>query len=300
MFWNGRKNKSKPQIKTIPYPEFTPKEIPKWQAAYDECTKKSDNHQQNEKNHNVKNEWENKFLKSFQKLSYKYRVWDVWKDYVTLNACAISNAFDKGNYEHREKRYLEIIGRYAKDEQQIFPELAAYTVMALEENSEQDFLGKMYMDLELGNRSSGQFFTPYNVCELMAEMTVQDAVEKISEQGYVSLNDPCCGAGATLIAGANAIRKELEKDKQQLNYQNHVLVIAQDIDEIVALMCYIQISLLGLAGFVKVGNSIINPISTDDSFENYWYTPMYFSDVWRTRRTIKQINQLFGNDEEQR
>ena len=172
--------------------------------------------------------------------------------------------------------------------------------MALEENSEQDFLGKMYMDLELGNRSSGQFFTPYNVCELMAEMTVQDAVEKISGQGYVSIYDPCCGAGATLIAGANAIRKELEKDKQQLNYQNHVLVIAQDIDEVVALMCYIQISLLGLAGFVKVGNSITNPISTDDSFENYWYTPMYFSDVWKTRRTIKQINQLFGNDEEQR
>ena len=199
-----------------------------------------------------------------------------------------------------KKRYLEIIGRYSKDEQQIFPELAAYTVMALEENSEQDFLGKMYMDLELGNRSSGQFFTPYNVCELMAEMTVQDAVEKISRQGYVSINDPCCGAGATLIAGANAIRKELEKDKQQLNYQNHVLVIAQDIDEIVALMCYIQISLLGWAGFVKVGNSITNPISTDDSLENYWYTPMYFSDVWRTRRTINQINQLFGNDEEQR
>lgn len=297
MFWNGRKNKSKPQIKTIPYPEFISKEIPKWQAAYDECTKKSDNHRYDERNHNVKNEWENKFLKSFQKLSCKHRAWDVWKDYVTLNACAISNALDKGNYEHREKRYLEIIGRYSKDEQQIFPELAAYTVMALEENSEQDFLGKMYMDLELGNRSSGQFFTPYHVCELMAEMTVQDAVEKISRQGYVSINDPCCGAGATLIAGANVIRKELEKDKQQLNYQNHVLVIAKDIDEIVALMCYIQISLLGLAGFVKVGNSITNPISTDDSFENYWYTPMYFSDVWRTRRTIKQINQLFGNDD---
>ena len=114
----------------------------------------------------------------------------------------------------------------------------------------------------------------------------------------MSINDPCCGAGATLIAGANAIRKELKKDNQQLNYQNHVLVIAQDIDEVVALMCYIQISLLGLAGFVKVGNSITNPISTDDSFENYWCTPMYFSDVWRTRRAINQINQLFGNDDD--
>ena len=73
-------------------------------------------------------------------------------------------------------------------------------------------------------------------------------------------------------------------DKEHLNYQNHVLVVAQDIDKTVALMCYIQLSLLGVAGYVKVGNSLTEPMTDNDNKENYWYTPMYFSPVWTMRR----------------
>lgn len=201
-------------------------------------------------------DWEDKFLKSFQKLTYRRRAWDVWRDYILLHACSISNVLDKDNYDQREKRYLKIIHQYSKEEQAIFPELAAYTTMALDQNQEQDFLGKMFMRLDLGNRSAGQFFTPYHVCEIMAEVVATNALEKIEQYGYISINDPCCGAGATLIAGVHVIRKQLEHCEPPRNYQNHILVVAQDVDEIVGLMCYIQISLLGLAGFIKIGNSI--------------------------------------------
>lgn len=244
-------------------------------------------------------DWEDKFLKSFQKLTYRRRAWDVWRDYILLHACSISNVLDKDNYDQREKRYLKIIHQYSKEEQAIFPELAAYTTMALDQNQEQDFLGKMFMRLDLGIRSAGQFFTPYHVCELMAEVVAANALEKIEQYGYISINDPCCGAGATLIAGVHVIRKQLEHCEPPRNYQNHILVVAQDVDEIVGLMCYIQISLLGLAGFIKIGNSITAPISTDDSSENYWYTPMYFSDVWSTRRMLRQINKLFGKGDDE-
>lgn len=121
----------------------------------------------------------------------------------------------------------------------------------------------------------------------------------IEQYGYISINDPCCGAGATLIAGVYVIRKQLEHCDPPRNYQNHILVVAQDVDEIVGLMCYIQISLLGLAGFIKIGNSITDPMSTDDSSENYWYTPMYFSDIWSTRRMLRQINKLFGKGDDE-
>lgn len=84
--------------------------------------------------------------------------------------------------------------------------------------------------------------------------------------------------------------------KEHLNFQNHVLVSAQDIDELVALMCYLQISLLGVAGYVKVGNSLTEPITSDDTLENYWFTPMYFSDIWETRRTIQRIRSVMGAD----
>ena len=125
------------------------------------------------------------------------------------------------------------------------------------------------MSLNLGNEHNGQFFTPYHVCELMAEVTMEDVVQKVKKDGYISIHDPCCGAGATLIAGIHAARKRLEKEK--LNYQNHILVAAQDIDMIVALMCYIQISLLGVAGYVKIGNSLTEPITDMDSKENRWF-----------------------------
>lgn len=77
--------------------------------------------------------------------------------------------------------------------------------------------------------------------------------------------------------------------KVNLNFQNHVLVVAQDIDEIVALMCYIQLSLLGVAAYIKVGDVFTQPMSTDDNGENYWFTMMYFSDVWTMRRVFHSL-----------
>ena len=225
---------------------------------------------------------EKAFLEAFGRLTNRHRAWDVWRDFITMFACSLSNPLDKEHRDKREALYLEVIKKYNKQEQELFPELAAQTVLALEENPEQDFLGSIFMSLNLGNEHNGQIFTPYHVCELMAEMTMDNTVKKVEQDGYISINDPCCGAGATLIAGIHAARKQLEK--ANLNYQNHLLVVAQDIDETVALMCYIQLSLLGVAGYVKVGNSLTEPMTGNDNKENYWFTPMYFSNVWVLRR----------------
>lgn len=222
------------------------------------------------------------FLEAFGRLTNRYRAWDVWRDFITMFACSLSNPLDKEHRDKRESLYLEIIKKYNKQEQELFPELAAQTVLALEENPEQDFLGSIFMSLNLGNESNGQFFTPYHVCELMAEVTMDNTVQKVEQDGYILINDPCCGAGATLIAAIHAARKRLEK--ANLNYQNHVLIVAQDVDSTVALMCYIQLSLLGVAGMIKIGNSLTEPITNKDSTENYWFTPMYFSPIWTTRR----------------
>ena len=63
-------------------------------------------------------------------------------------------------------------------------ELTAHTVMALEENPEQDFLGGIFMELNLGNGSNGQFFTPYHVCDLMAKIAMTESVvQEINEKG---------------------------------------------------------------------------------------------------------------------
>ena len=59
------------------------------------------------------------------------------------------------------------------------------------------------------------------------------------KQGWISVSDPACGAGALLIAFANECRR------QHINYQTSVLFVAQDIDFLAGCMCYIQLSLLG-------------------------------------------------------
>ena len=36
-------------------------------------------------------------------------------------------------------------------------------------------------------------------------------------------------------------------------------------------MCYIQLSLLGIAGYFKVGNSLTKPMTMADDLKNYWF-----------------------------
>jgi len=230
------------------------------------------------------------FIKTFRTLTSRRSPYDIWSDFITMFACAISNSVDKTNFDQREALYLQRINRYSKAEQKLFPELAARTVFALEENLEQDFLGSIFMELGLGNTRRGQFFTPYNVCKLMAEMSGNDIVGVVRNDGYATINDSCCGSGAMLIANVNAAKSKLEK--VCLNFQYHIMVTGQDIDPITVMMAYIQLSLMGVAGYFKVGNSLTEPMSDSDSLENYWFTPMYFSDVWCYRHIFRQLEKL--------
>lgn len=144
------------------------------------------------------------FMAEFKKLLYRHQAWEAWRDFCALSACAIANAVDKRHFETREKMYLDTIKRYNKQEQEVFPVLFAETVLELERNPDQDFLGKMFMQLELGNHWKGQFFTPYHVCHLMAKLNLDEQKENLERKGWISVGDCCCGAGAMLIAFANA------------------------------------------------------------------------------------------------
>lgn len=293
MFWKKKKPKRKQSVK---------KQIPKhiadnlkygeniaegFKKGISEVSEKSNRKKPAGKNSEKHLDARKEFLRVFRQLIYRHRSWDIWSDFIIMFACALSNPVDKNHFDEREALYLRTIKKYNKQEQPLFSELAAYTVVALEENQEQDFLGSIYTELGFNSKEHEQIFTPYHVCELMAEITMEDVVEKVKKDRYITLNDPCCGAGATLIAGIHAARKRLEK--ANLNYQNHILVAAQDIDMVVALMCYIQLSLLGVAAYIKVGNSLTEPMTENDSLDNYWFTMMYFSDIWSMRRLLRSL-----------
>lgn len=122
------------------------------------------------------------FGKKLRNLSGRFQTWQVWSDFVGMFAVAISNAVDKSHFSTREETYHGIIGKYNEKERMVFPELVSDVFAAFEANPEQDFLGSVYMELELGNHWIGQFFTPYSLCKCMAGITVQNAVAEIEEK----------------------------------------------------------------------------------------------------------------------
>jgi len=211
-----------------------------------------------------------------------------------MAAYAISNAVDSHHREEREAAYMRTIERYKPEAQKMFPEMFSEIVMSLEENPDQDCLGDIYMRLELNNSNHGQYFTPYHVCHLMSEVTSGDIKKEIEERGWISVCDPCVGAGAMFVAHANTCIK------QGANHQMHVLYVGQDIDPIVAKMAYIQLSLLGCAGYICIGNSLTEPLTGHclfpDMERDIYITPMFYSDAWEGRRQWAIVEHLIGKE----
>jgi len=219
----------------------------------------------------------NQFVKTFNSLCARYPKFTVWNDFIYMSAYAISNAYDYR--QDREDHYLNIVKRYTKDEVDKIAELFALTVRALEDNRHQDFLGQLYMESGFGDNRKGEYFTPYEIAEFMAQLTDNG----INDCGYVTVNDPACGSGVMLIAYANRL---LESG---INPHFRLLVVANDINPCVALMCYIQLSLLGCAGYVCIRDTLANPVTGSTLLppEDAFVTPLFFHPIWKMRRTLK-------------
>lgn len=168
---------------------------------------------------------EKEFIKVFQELCYSRSSWQVWADLMAAMACTLANSVDKAEPRHtaREKEYAECIKRLGGVEKPA--KCFAIVVEALERNPDQDFLGKLYMSLELGNHWKGQFFTPYNVCECMASITINDNVQTLEKQEWISVNDPACGAGATDTSGvAEQVTTDLESALTDVPANGHASI----------------------------------------------------------------------------
>lgn len=241
----------------------------------------------------ARDQYQKEIIKIFDSLQGKHSLWQIWGDFVTMAACAISNAVDVSNRGKREQLYTDVASGYGKKELDAFAQIFNLIVTAYERDPDQDLLGELYMTLGLGNDRNGQFFTPYDICRIVAEINIDNAAMQIKKRGWISVNDPAVGGGALLIAFANACTR------RGINYQAQCLFVAQEIDYRTACMCYIQLSLLGCPGYVYVGDTITDPCTSLDgnalipeSPEKCWFMPMYFHKTWGGRRMIAQLRLL--------
>lgn len=245
----------------------------------------------------TRNAHQSKIVKLLNGMTGRYSLWEIWQDFVMMAAVSISNVLNNPHQTEREAMYKRCASKYSAQEINVFAELLAEVAQSMEDDPDQDFLGELFMALELGNNWAGQFFTPYSVCRGMSAITLDTNIkERIAKQGWVSVNDPACGAGALLIAYAN------ECKSVGVNFQTSVLFVAQDIDLVAGLMCYIQLSLMGCPGYVVIQNTLTKPSTSYDprgllphDNPNVWYTPFYNSPVWQGRRFAAQMDLLLKN-----
>ena len=156
-----------------------------------------------------RNAQQKELVRLMESIEGKYSKWEIWQDFIIMMAVSIANTFPGPHRAQREKLYQDHAAKYQVKELDVFAQMAAEVVSALEHNPEQDVLGELFMLLGLSNEWKGQFFTPYNVCRTMAMMTFGPSLkDSLAEKGWFSVNDPACGAGATLIAMANECRRQ--------------------------------------------------------------------------------------------
>lgn len=204
-------------------------------------------------------------------LAYRHGLWQVWKDFVAMSSLSISNAVDRQKWRQREDEYLKIVGRYTKEEAEEMAKALAHVVFGLEAGM-CDFLGALFMALELGDSWKGQFFTPYEISRLMASMTMGDKGQKeIEERGFLTVCDPCIGGGAMVVAAAHALIDS------GINYQTCMHAVGVDIDIVAVHMAYIQCSLLHIPAVIYHANSLSLEVWSE------WKTPAHVLGFWDSR-----------------
>lgn len=198
-------------------------------------------------------------IEQIQRMSGEYSVYQLFDDWISMFALA---TVQQVNYtDEQEKNYLQIAGKHSKERLQRFCMLNGLLIDAFEDSME-DILGYVYMHLELGSSRTGQFFTPYHLCQLMAEMALKDAGEL---EAYFC-NEPSCGGGGNIIAFAEGLKK------RGINYQTKMKAVCQDIDIRAVYMTYVQCSYYGIPAIVFQSDTLRDPTGKDSSTGRL-YTP---------------------------
>lgn len=189
---------------------------------------------------------------------------EKFRDLCEAAYCGLAKlmAPSKERADQLEARYMMIEGRYKEgvELRALFGKLIGIAWNATMEGG-IDFLGEVSGQLGSLDEDRGQFFTPYEVCRMMAKITIGDYPAYIDQHGYFTMSDPAVGAGALILATADELTA--------LGYDTlHMLVYAVDVSALAFYMCYLQLTWRGVPAYVERGNSL-----SLETFEGAWTIP---------------------------
>ena len=208
------------------------------------------------------------FISIFNETARYHHRNKVFRDFITLAAASIHNGINCN--DELEKEYMETVRQYEAKDAERMAMLLAEVVMGLEAES-GDFLGSLYMTLELGEAARGQFFTPFCVSRMMAEMQLGDIDSLLADKPFFTVYEPACGSAGMLLAIAEVLREK------GFNPTRRLWVSCTDIDHVASGMAYIQLSLMGIAGEVVTGNAL------SGERRRVMYTPAHWIGNWSYR-----------------
>jgi type I restriction-modification system DNA methylase subunit len=207
------------------------------------------------------------FIAKLNDVSYSRNPYETFNDFIYMAASAL---YSWKKDEQVEKEYSDVAKNYSVDELSKMSELLFILTEALEQlqdiEENGDFLGRIFMSLDYGDKRNGQFFTPYNVSYMMAQMMIGE--KEFPQNRICKISDPCCGAGGMLIASAMVMMR------RGLNYQRDAYFVGQDIDARCVRMAFIQLSLLGVPAILICGDTL--------AMKCYWQRETigyYFADI---------------------
>lgn len=199
---------------------------------------------------------------------------ETFADYVRISATALHNA--AAFCQKREDQHLTTIEKYSDNDKQNLCHMLTLIIEMLESKGQPfDVLGEIYSELGLTNDKNAQFFTPFPVSAMCAKVTFDD--ELMKSKDFVTVSDPASGTGGMLLA---FVREAIERG---YNPANKVFVEATDVDEVVALCAYIQLSLWNVPSRVIVGNTLTL------EYRGQWYTPAFYLFKWQEMFRVRRM-----------
>jgi hypothetical protein len=204
------------------------------------------------------------FIKELSRLDSSKTITEKFRDFCELAYCSYAKlTANRDRAVTLEKRYMQIVSTYPdKDTIRAYPALLAQAYIAV--NERQDFLGIVANEIGALDARAGQFFTPFHVCQLMAEISLVGAGSLIRDQGFLTLNEPTAGAGAMILATADVL------ERQGFDPRIHLIVKAQDISQLCFHMCFLQLTFRAIPALVERANTLSLEV-----FESAWTPASY-------------------------
>lgn len=212
-------------------------------------------------------------LKSFvKKLDFtngKYSIKDVFRDVITLEVFIIQR-FMLLKEDYKEQ-YDSLLNKYTESEQHHLKELGLELAKLYDKQTEPvDLMTELFGELDLGNKHTGQFFTPTHISDLIVKCEGIDE-SQIKEKGYIPLHEPTSGAGGMILAYARELKNKGYDPSRNL------FVVAWDIDILCTYMTYLQLAMYDIPAVVVNGDTL----AMKDHL--ILYTPQYYLGRWNIK-----------------